>query len=79
VSKRVPQSGFLTTQTGTPFYSSPEIWKNRPYDSKSDIWSLGCLIYEMVCLKPPFKASSMDELFRKVNKGIYAPIPSMYS
>ena len=42
------------TQTGTPYYASPEIWLDKPYDIKSDIWSLGCVIYEMITLRPPF-------------------------
>lgn len=47
------------TQTGTPYYASPEIWKDQPYDKKSDIWSLGCVLYEAISLKPPFRANDM--------------------
>ena len=46
VSKRLKR-GQLQTQIGTPYYMSPEIWNNRPYDASSDIWSLGCMIYEV--------------------------------
>ena len=42
-------------QTGTPYYASPEVWKDQPYENKSDIWSLGCVLYEIVTLKPPFR------------------------
>lgn len=38
-------NGLLFTQTGTPFYASPEVWQDKPYDSKSDIWSLGVLLF----------------------------------
>lgn len=54
VSKVAKCGGLLFTQTGTPYYASPEVWKDQPYDNKSDIWSLGCLLYEMITLKPPF-------------------------
>jgi NIMA (never in mitosis gene a)-related kinase len=63
VSKIAQKDGMLFTQTGTPYYASPEVWKDQPYDNKSDIWSLGCVIYEMITLNPPFTASNMDKLF----------------
>ena len=65
VSKQATQ-GLVYTQTGTPYYASPEVWRDEPYDSKSDIWSLGCIFYEMCQLKPPFQAKSMDILYKKV-------------
>ena len=54
VSKVQDMKGLNYTQTGTPYYASPEVWKDEPYDNKSDIWSLGCVIYEMCALNPPF-------------------------
>ena len=56
---KVANKGLMHTQTGTPYYASPEVWKDRPYDNKSDIWSLGCVLYEMITLMPPFRATSM--------------------
>jgi len=47
VSKLTDQEGMNYTQTGTPYYASPEIWNDKAYDNKSDVWSLGCVIYEM--------------------------------
>ena len=76
---KVARKGLGYTQTGTPYYASPEVWKDRPYDSKSDIWSLGCVIYEMTTLRPPFQAQSMEELYRKVLRGIYPKISNKYS
>lgn len=76
---KIAKKGLLYTQTGTPYYASPEIWKDRPYDGKSDIWSLGCVLYEMSALKPPFKAQDMQGLYRKVVAGNYADIPKQYS
>ena len=76
---KVAKMGLVYTQTGTPYYASPEVWQDKPYDYKSDIWSLGCVIYEMITLRPPFTASSMQELCTKVRKGAYSKLPSWYS
>lgn len=76
---KIAKNGLLYTQTGTPYYASPEVWKDKPYDSKSDIWSLGCVIYEMTTLKPPFRAEDMDGLYKKVIKGVYTKIGDNYS
>ena len=68
---KVAKKGMGYTQTGTPYYASPEVWNDEPYDSKSDIWSLACVTYEMLTLHPPFRAESMDGLYEKVIKGKY--------
>ena len=59
------------TQTGTPYYASPEVWNNDPYSYECDIWSFGCMLYEMCTFKPPFKAKNMDLLFEKIQKCQY--------
>ena len=76
---KVAKNGFLSTQTGTPYYASPEVWRDKPYNKKSDIWSLGCVLYECLSLKPPFRADSMQGLYKRVTKGEYKRIPKMYS
>jgi serine/threonine protein kinase len=76
---KVNKRGLVYTQTGTPYYASPEVWKDQPYNSSSDIWSLGCVIYEMAALVPPFTASDMQGLYKKIIRGAYPNIPSQYS
>lgn len=76
---KVVKLGFLKTQTGTPFYTSPEVWSEKPYDYKSDIWSVGCIIYEMCSLRPPFRGQSLEQLYKSITRGVYEPIPSIYS
>ena len=78
VSKIIGKS-MAITQTGTPYYASPEIWNDHPYDYKCDIWSAGCIIYEMASLKMPFRGTSMQMLYNNVMKGDFDPIPSRYS
>ena len=53
---------------GTPYYLSPEICANKPYNFKTDIWSLGCVLYEMASLKKPFLASTQTLLNKKVGR-----------
>ena len=60
---KVLKEKLLRTQTGTPYYASPEVWMNKPYSFKSDLWSIGCVIYEMCELRTPFNGKDMDELF----------------
>ena len=79
VSKKIDYLNLKNTQTGTPYYASPEIWENRPYDFKSDIWSLGCLFYEIASFTTPFKGNNMKELYENILKGNIAPLPKQYS
>jgi len=76
---KVAKKGLLYTQTGTPYYASPEVWRDQPYGTKSDIWSFGCVLYEMCTLKPPFRANDMNGLYKRVLKGHYPPIDRKYS
>jgi NIMA (never in mitosis gene a)-related kinase len=66
---KIVKMGLAHTQTGTPYYASPEVWSDKPYDYKSDIWSVGCVIYELCALKPPFRAQSLDQLYKNVTRG----------
>ncbi|XP_060743977.1 serine/threonine-protein kinase Nek3 [Tachysurus vachellii] len=68
--------GYAQTYVGTPYYVSPEIWDNQPYNNKSDIWSLGCVLYELCTLRHPFEARSWKSLILKVCRGSYTPLPS---
>ncbi|NXC53269.1 NEK3 kinase, partial [Aleadryas rufinucha] len=70
---------YACTYVGTPYYVPPEIWESLPYNNKSDIWSLGCILYELCTLKHPFQANSWKHLILKICKGSYDPLPSHYS
>ncbi|TFK31646.1 kinase-like domain-containing protein, partial [Crucibulum laeve] len=80
LSKALPQASFANTYVGTPYYMSPELMQEKAYDSKSDIWSLGCLIYELCALKPPFhEAKTHSELSIFIRNGRIPPLPRGYS
>ncbi|NXL94209.1 NEK3 kinase, partial [Alectura lathami] len=72
-------TSYACTYVGTPYYVPPEIWESMPYNNKSDIWSLGCILYELCTLRHPFQANSWKHLILKICKGSYNPLPSHYS
>ncbi|XP_014836686.1 PREDICTED: serine/threonine-protein kinase Nek3 isoform X1 [Poecilia mexicana] len=67
---------YAQAYVGTPYYVAPEIWDNKPYNNKSDVWSLGCVLYELCTLQHPFQASSWKSLILKVCRGAYPPLPN---
>uniref|UniRef100_A0A452J7C6 non-specific serine/threonine protein kinase n=1 Tax=Gopherus agassizii TaxID=38772 RepID=A0A452J7C6_9SAUR len=67
------------TCVGTPYYLSPEICENRPYNNKTDIWSLGCVLYELCTLKHPFEGNSLHQLVLNICRGHFIPVSPKYS
>jgi NIMA (never in mitosis gene a)-related kinase len=63
------------TMVGTPYYLSPELCENRPYNSKSDVWALGCVMYELCTLKHAFNGGNMAALILNILRGNYDPLP----
>lgn len=78
---RILESSLDTAQTvvGTPYYLSPEVCENMPYTFKSDVWSLGCILYELCVLKHAFSASNLLGIVYKIVSDTYDPIPDRYS
>merc|ERR1719399_710930 len=65
------------SKVGTPLYMSPEVLRGAGYDHKSDVWSLGCVLYELAVLRSPFKSDkqmSLYDLFVKISKGDFTPM-----
>ena len=79
VGKNIEDIGMALTQIGTPYFTAPEIWEQKPYDYKCDIWSLGCILYEMTTLHVPFLGLDMKELYQNIINSNYKPIPNIYS
>ncbi|VFV25459.1 serine threonine-protein kinase [Lynx pardinus] len=67
------------TCIGTPYYLSPEICQNKPYNNKTDIWSLGCVLYELCTLKHPFEGNNLHQLVLKICQAHFAPISPRFS
>ena len=67
------------TQAGTPSYAAPEVWMEKPYGLKSDIWSLGCVLYEIISLHCPFRGENVVELYNKILVGEFSRIPNKFS
>ncbi|XP_007451935.1 PREDICTED: serine/threonine-protein kinase Nek4 [Lipotes vexillifer] len=68
-----------STLIGTPYYMSPEVFSNKPYNYKSDVWALGCCVYEMATLKHAFNAKDMNSLVYRIIEGKLPPMPKDYS
>ncbi|PNS14754.1 hypothetical protein CAC42_1983 [Sphaceloma murrayae] len=79
LSKIISSHDFASTYVGTPFYMSPEICAAERYSLYSDIWSLGCVIYELCAREPPFNAKTHFDLIQKIKIGKVAPLPRTYS
>ncbi|XP_061774123.1 serine/threonine-protein kinase Nek5-like [Nerophis ophidion] len=67
------------TCVGTPHYLSPEICESRPYNNKTDIWSLGCVLYQLCTLRLPFEGRSLHQLVSHICRGHYKPLTSPFS
>lgn len=80
LAKMLDQENILAnTYVGTPFYMSPEVLMDQPYTPQSDVWSLGCVIYELCALHPPFQAKSHLALSQKIREGQFPALPDCYS
>ena len=77
LSRTIPshETAFAQTYVGTPYYMSPEIISSLPYTQASDIWALGCVLYELMTHLPPFTAKTQMDLFRKIKEGTFPPLP----
>jgi NIMA (never in mitosis gene a)-related kinase len=80
LAKILDQEHFLAnTYVGTPYYMSPEVMMDKPFTPQSDIWSLGCVMYELCARHPPFQAKTHLQLSQKIQDGVFPPLPPVYS
>ena len=64
------------TGIGSPYYLAPELCEGKPYGHKSDMWSLGVVLYELCTLRHPFAASNPAALIMRITQGAYKPLGS---
>lgn len=76
---KIAKNDLAKTQIGTPYYLAPEIWKNKTYDYRCDIFSLGCVIYELISLRMPFEGKNMQQIFNSICNKKPASLPYSYS
>ncbi|RVE50949.1 hypothetical protein evm_004358 [Chilo suppressalis] len=74
ISKMLASAKKTSTVIGTPYYLAPELCEGKPYDTKSDIWALGCLLYEMCTHKRAFESESLVGLVKAITNGSVHPI-----
>ena len=79
VAKILLKNSFAKTLIGTPYYLSPEICKEIPYNNKSDVWALGCILYELCTFKHPFDAKNQGALILKIMSNKPQNIDNYYS
>ena len=75
VAKVLENTNHAMTFIGTPYYVSPEMCRNKPYNEKSDIWALGCILYELLTFNHPFTATNQAALFIKILNNKHNPFP----
>ena len=79
IAKILFNTSHAHTFIGTPYYLSPELCKDMPYDEKSDVWALGVVLYEMTTLRHPFDAESQLSLYSKIINEKYEEVDGNYS
>lgn len=62
-------ANFAKTMVGTPYYLSPELCEEKPYNTKSDVWALGCVLYELCAHRHPFSSANQGALILKIIRG----------
>ena len=78
-SKIMGDKKLTNTVIGTPYYLAPEIWRSSRYDYRCDVFSMGCVVYEMATLKPPFKGNSVEDLYKLIKKGNYEALGKKFT